>query len=830
MLSADPIAAGSQGAATFAVCDVNHDHVVNSLDVAALVNYLRVHGSGPVSGAISSSSAAASAVSATVYDVNGDGFINVLDVAKEAQSLGSTTSASAESASAVAPGDTVVEFDATIGGQRESFQVELFNSTAPQTAANFLNYVNSGEYNNTFIHRVTTNSYDGLSVVQGGGYSLNGAPFNGSNQPTHISTSPTATNFTSGLPNEYSSSEPDAPGTIAMALNSGSTGPIATSGASEWFINVGDNSQTLSPSTAQDGVGYAVFGKVLGDGMQVVEQIQRMERIEDVLGISAVDAPSQLGVFGPMPVANFTTATTAVDANNLVVINSVAQVPIARHLAVIAPPPSIVAAGIPFDLQVAMEDDQGNVDPTFTGNITIALANNPASGTLGGTLTRQAFGGIALYTDLTIDQPGTGYTLTASSGVLSSLTAPFGVEALAPVVITNWTSQLNAQMPPIVSVSGTAQAYTQIELQIYGDSTPLTKYAFAQADGTWSFSNIDLSSMDDGLLTYSASSTNYYSQISADNRTVIKDTVLPRVTQIDLQDAATTSATSVHFLVNFSEFVHNVTADDFQLVTGLAGATITGVTPVPNAVPAENNGDGISNQFVVTVATGQGHGSLALKLSPSATIVDQVDNPLEPSSIISPAYNIASGHAPQPPSAPGNFTATATRGDEVQLNWSSAKRADGYDLYMIEDGQPVFIANYGSDVTSATVRRLAPNTTYFFNLVAYNAAGTTATLWQEATTTSVNHRPVTTTPDAPGNFIPSFLSATEVTLTWSAAARATGYHLYEYINDQPVLIGTYSADTTSATITGIGYINAYNLVAFNAAGSAATPWIGVIPP
>ena len=50
-------------------------------------------------------------------------------------------------------------------------------------------------------------------------------------------------------------------------------------------------------------------------------------------------------------------------------------------------PPASVIAGIGFGLVVTAEDAFGNVDPTFTGIVTLALASNPGGATLGGTLT-----------------------------------------------------------------------------------------------------------------------------------------------------------------------------------------------------------------------------------------------------------------------------------------------------------------------------------------------------------------------------------------------------------------------------------------------------------
>ena len=89
-----------------------------------------------------------------------------------------------------------------------------------------------------------------------------------------------------------------------------------------------------------------------------------------------------------------------------------------------------VAAGAPFSVTVDAPDSYGNVAPTFNGDVTLALANNPSGATLGGTLTVAAVNGVATFSDLTLDKLGSGYTFTATSGSLTSATsASFDVAA-----------------------------------------------------------------------------------------------------------------------------------------------------------------------------------------------------------------------------------------------------------------------------------------------------------------------------------------------------------------------------------------------------------------
>ena len=60
-------------------------------------------------------------------------------------------------------GDTVVRFDTVAG----SFDVQLFDSVAPNTVQNFLVYVHEGDYDNMFFQRLVPGF-----VLQGGATGL----------------------------------------------------------------------------------------------------------------------------------------------------------------------------------------------------------------------------------------------------------------------------------------------------------------------------------------------------------------------------------------------------------------------------------------------------------------------------------------------------------------------------------------------------------------------------------------------------------------------------------------------------------------------------------
>jgi hypothetical protein len=87
-------------------------------------------------------------------------------------------------------------------------------------------------------------------------------------------------------------------------------------------------------------------------------------------------------------------------------------------------------------VEVRVEDQFGNLVPTATNPVSVAIGANPGGGTLSGTLTRNASGGIAVFDDLSIDIFGEGYTLTSVSDGLAGIEST-SFEVLNPLTVTN---------------------------------------------------------------------------------------------------------------------------------------------------------------------------------------------------------------------------------------------------------------------------------------------------------------------------------------------------------------------------------------------------------
>ena len=157
---------------------------------------------------------------------------------------------------------TVIAFDTNIEVGEDTFFVELFDAQGsktisgsdailtPITVANFLGYVNSGAYDNSFIHRSVSDF-----VIQGGGFKTPVLPADQlGSDPSPIASEPSIVN---------ESGNSNLRGTIAMAKLSGDP----NSATSQFFFNLEDTNSFLD----NDNGGFTVFGKVLGVGMEVID-------------------------------------------------------------------------------------------------------------------------------------------------------------------------------------------------------------------------------------------------------------------------------------------------------------------------------------------------------------------------------------------------------------------------------------------------------------------------------------------------------------------------------------------------------------------------------
>jgi cyclophilin family peptidyl-prolyl cis-trans isomerase len=191
---------------------------------------------------------------------------------------------------------TVTRFTTNQPGANNRFFVELFDTagtgrtrTTPATVSNFLAYIDAGRYRNTIVHRSVPQF-----VIQGGGFTQPNAPSDRTGgSPASIPTFATIAN---------ESGNQNVRGTLAMAR----TGE-PNSASSQFFISTTDNRASLDPQpTSPDPsrrAGYAVFGRVLGGGMSVVDAMAAVPiyKAADYYNNDSLDELPLRGVPNPIP-------------------------------------------------------------------------------------------------------------------------------------------------------------------------------------------------------------------------------------------------------------------------------------------------------------------------------------------------------------------------------------------------------------------------------------------------------------------------------------------------------------------------------------------------
>ena len=174
---------------------------------------------------------------------------------------------------------TIVEFQTNRG----NFEVNLYDETTPNTVANFLQYVNDGDYANVIIHRSESDF-----IIQGGGFAYNNSlPLLEVHSNAPVINEPVYSNVV---------------GSIAMAKIGGDV----NSATNQWFFNFANNGGNLDN---QNG-GFTVFGEVIGDGMTVVNDIASLPKYN-------LGSP-----FGSIPLQNYA-GTGDPDGTNFIIISAI---------------------------------------------------------------------------------------------------------------------------------------------------------------------------------------------------------------------------------------------------------------------------------------------------------------------------------------------------------------------------------------------------------------------------------------------------------------------------------------------------------------------------
>lgn len=185
------------------------------------------------------------------------------------------------------------------------------------------------------------------------------------------------------------------------------------------------------------------------------------------------------------------------------------------------------------------------------------------------------------------------------------------------------------------------------------------------------------------------------------------------------------------------------------------------------------------------------------------------------------SVKVANGDS-QAPSIPSGVSAQANAYNKVTVSWTASTDNTGVTGYrVLRNGVTVAQVTTGTQYVDTTV---LPNTSYSYQVSAYDAAGNNSGLSSASQVTTPN-QPDTQAPSAPGNLSATAISKSQINLAWAASTDNIGvasYDVYRSVNNgSPVKVATVT--TTSYGDTGLAASTAYAyyVVAKDTAGNTS---------
>jgi CSLREA domain-containing protein len=250
----------------------------------------------------------------------------------------------------------------------------------------------------------------------------------------------------------------------------------------------------------------------------------------------------------------------------------------------------------------------------------------------------------------------------------------------------------------------------------------------------------------------------------------------PTVLSIVAASPNPTSAATVDYTVTFSEPVTGVGPSDFSLnLSGVVGATVTAVAPV----------SGPASVYTVTVNTGNGSGTLQLRVPSSASILDDDNNSLANLPFnTGDTYNVTKD--PTAPGAASLISPSGTINDSTpDFSWDAVFGATWYYLWVNAPSGNGFIQQWYSAADAG-----CPSGTGTCTVTSPKTLSGGAHTWWIRTWNSQGYGPWSdpglnfnvSLPTAPGvatQVSPSgAITDTRPTYTWNAVSGVTWYYLW----------------------------------------------------
>ncbi|MGH7567794.1 MAG: Ig-like domain-containing protein [Gemmatimonadales bacterium] len=518
----------------------------------------------------------------------------------------------------------------------------------------------------------------------------------------------------------------------------------------------------------------------------------------------------------------------------------------------VQPTNTVAGAAITPAVQVVARDEFGNTATGFGGSVTMALAANPAGGTLAGTTTVPAGSGVATFSDLRIQKAGTGYALSASAGgatadtsvafnvLVGGVSAAQSTVTAAPGTIpaSSGSSQSIITVTARDSV-GNPIAGAAVLLTSTGSGTTLTQPGPTDATG---------------VATGTLSSTVAQAKIvsATIGGVAITQTATVTVTPAAVSAAASTviaSPTAITASSGASVATITVTVKD-QFGNAIAGATV--------ALAATGTANALTQPAGPTNASGVATGTLsstkaeaktvsatvngAVTITQTATVTVSPESPSQVGFVVQPA-GAAAGATITPAVQVGiedQFGNVVSSGPQRTIALSISTNPGGGVLsgttsVQVAGGSSPRIAVF-SDLSInkvgvgyrlqavATAGSLTPDTSTTFDISAGAVSAALSTVAAAPTTITVGSGASTitvTAKDALGNAIPGASVVLAATGTGNTLTQPAGPTDASGVATGSLSSGVAGTKTVSATINGVA-ITQTALVTVTAAPTTTT--------
>ena len=172
--------------------------------------------------------------------------------------------------------------------------------------------------------------------------------------------------------------------------------------------------------------------------------------------------------------------------------------------------PTAAVAGVQIAPAITVQvQDAGGNDVSTSIPVSIAIGTNPSGGVLSGTTPVTSVSGLAVFSDLTIDKAGTGYTLVASSsGLASGTSSGFDITAAAADHLTFGQQPTNTAAGSSITPSVTVQVRDQFGNVVTGDSSTQVTLDLGANPGSSTFSGTLTQTAVNGVATFPGLSLN----------------------------------------------------------------------------------------------------------------------------------------------------------------------------------------------------------------------------------------------------------------------------------------------------------------------------------